>query len=759
MHVIVFLFTYILYKIIIFCRIFVLVEIEIYQGVVSKMENKDTLVCQNCNKQYKSIFKNSPDGIYRSTPDGEYIDVNPTLVKMLGYDSKEELLQINIPDDLYYKQSDRPPADERNKIFVTRFRRKDNTLIWAEVNSWAIYDNNSDVKYYEGIIRNITETKKREMELYTTREKLKYTLSSIAEGVIVTDEKGYISMMNSRAEHLTGYDQKEAEGKLLDNIFHIINEYSQQPVENPVGKVLKTGVVEGLANHTVLIAKDGTRRPIADSASPIKDNKGNVLGVILIFRDVTEKRKMIKRLERSRNKYMSIFENTGTGMAIVAEDTTFMIINKKMEEISGYSKEEMEGKIVLKDIVADKEEYQRMIKYHKRRRNTKLAATVPHHYEFKMCDKQGKIKDIMVTVDIIPDTSQSIASFIDITTRKKIEDKIRYQGYHDDLTGLYNWAYFKESLERLDSKRQLPLSIIMGDVNGLKLVNDAFGHNKGDQLLKNIAKLIKKSCRKEDIVARWGGDEFVILLPRTHSRTANEVVDRIKVACKSEDDRLIKTSVSLGFVTKETADQDIWELLKKAESWMYKHKLTESQSARSSIISSLEETLWERDYETKEHACRLKDLAKKVGKKIGLPGNKIDELILLAGLHDIGKIAIPDSILMKPGPFNEEEWETMKKHSEIGYRIANSSLELASIADGILHHHEWWDGNGYPHQLKGEEIPIISRIISVVDAYDVMTHERPYKKAMEKNKAISELKKYAGHQFDPEIVEIFIGLI
>ncbi|MFW6381744.1 MAG: HD-GYP domain-containing protein, partial [Bacillota bacterium] len=293
------------------------------------------------------------------------------------------------------------------------------------------------------------------------------------------------------------------------------------------------------------------------------------------------------------------------------------------------------------------------------------------------------------------------------------------------------------------------------DVNGLKLVNDAFGHDLGDRLLVQIARLLDNCCRQEDVVARWGGDEFVILLPRTGRQAARRIINRINRACKKAGDDPIQPSISLGFITKEEESSDIWDKLKTAEKWMYKHKLLESESARSSIISSLEETLWEKDYETKEHAQRIKNMALKMGQALGLPENKLDELILLAGLHDIGKIAISDSILLKPDSFTEKEWEAMKKHPEIGYRIAQASSELVPVAEGILHHHEWWDGSGYPYGLSGEDIPLTSRIICIVDAFDVMVHERPYKQPIGVEEALVELKRCAGQQFDPELVRVF----
>ena len=215
----------------------------------------------------------------------------------------------------------------------------------------------------------------------------------------------------------------------------------------------------------------------------------------------------------------------------------------------------------------------------------------------------------------------------------------------------------------------------------------------------------------------------------------------------------------MGITTKESIEQDINKLIGVAEDNMYKHKLTQKQSLHSSMITSLEKALEERNYETQEHMNRMRSLALKLGEKLQFLEDKLDELNLLSSLHDIGKIGISDNIILNPLKLTDEEYEIMKKHTEIGFRIANSNSELASIAKGILSHHERWDGKGYPMGSIGKSIPKIARIISIIDAYDAMTNDRPYRKAHSKEYAIKELLKYAGKQFDPVLVEQFINII
>ncbi len=341
----------------------------------------------------------------------------------------------------------------------------------------------------------------------------------------------------------------------------------------------------------------------------------------------------------------------------------------------------------------------------------------------------------------------------DITKKKKTEKQLTYMSFHDGLTDLYNRAYFEEELKRMDTKRQLPLSYITGDIDGLKLVNDAFGHKEGDRLLKNCAKILKKCCRAEDIVARYGGDEFSMLFPRTSKEYALDVVNRIKESCLKYKGSKIPLSLSLGIATKNLSTQDLQKVIKRAEDDMYRHKLLEAKSITSTIISSLKKSLFEKSIKTENHMEKVRELVLDIGNSMDLSGSQQDELALLATVYDIGKVAVLDDILNKKQALSEKEWETIKKHPEVGYRIAVASKQLSSIAEYILTVQERWDGSGYPQGLKGKKIPTLSRIIAISDAYQAMRDGRPYKKPLGKKEAIEELKRCSGTQFDPELVE------
>ncbi|HBF38692.1 MAG TPA: sensor domain-containing diguanylate cyclase, partial [Firmicutes bacterium] len=349
-----------------------------------------------------------------------------------------------------------------------------------------------------------------------------------------------------------------------------------------------------------------------------------------------------------------------------------------------------------------------------------------------------------------------VVTFFDITERQQSEHEIVYLSYHDQLTGLYNRRYFEQELKLLDAPRNYPLTIIFADMNGLKLVNDSLGHGTGDKLIQKVAEVLLKGCRKDDIVARFGGDEFIVLLPQTEPAEAEEIIKRIKNIALDEKVNSIDISISFGYETKYHQEESAQEILKRAEDYMYKNKLFESPSMKGRTIKAILSTMHEKNKMEEAHSQRVSELCKSMGEVLGLFDQDIEELKTVGLIHDIGKVAIGESILTKLGKLTDIEWKEIKRHPEVGYRILSTVNDLSKMAEYVLAHHERWDGGGYPKGLKGEAIPLQSRIITIADAYDAMTNERTYRDLLSKSVAITELQKNAGKQFDPELLKTFI---
>lgn len=348
---------------------------------------------------------------------------------------------------------------------------------------------------------------------------------------------------------------------------------------------------------------------------------------------------------------------------------------------------------------------------------------------------------------------------LNITPLKKAQEQNLYISYHDMLTGLYNRRYCEEAIQKNDIRDSLPISIILGDVNGLKIVNDAFGHRVGDQLLKTSADILKKTCEGRGIVTRWGSDEFMILLPSTDEAEAESLLRKIKLACAKTQIDAVPVDISFGCATKTIEAESILSTIKIAEDQLNRNKIAESKSMRNSIIKTIMHTLHEKSPREEAHSKRVGELCRKIGVAMNMSEVEISQLNLAGFLHDIGKIAIDDRILSKDGKLSESELDHLRAHPEVGCRILRSSYDISEIADAVLFHHERWDGSGYPKGLSGKQIPLHARIIAIADSFDAMTGRRTYRNHIKSEEAAKEIQFGSGTLYDPKVVDIFVPII
>lgn len=329
-----------------------------------------------------------------------------------------------------------------------------------------------------------------------------------------------------------------------------------------------------------------------------------------------------------------------------------------------------------------------------------------------------------------------------------------------ELAGAYNSDFFYQELLKMDDDKYLPLSIISLDINGLRLINRSLGYKVGNKILKAVAGIIVDQVKQPSYTARIGGSQFAVLIPGTDDTAVNDISRNIlKQFRKYNCSVLTPVTLAIGSSTRKDMSVSIERIYQQAEDTMYNVKFHQKDSFRSCLIRALKTAAWRHDDLINKHSERIISLTKLTAITNGLNGKELSDICLLAELHDIGKIGIPDEIISKPGPLNPEEYKIMQQHCKIGYHIALEIPGLVDLAEYILCHHEWWNGQGYPHGISGEQIPLASRIVSIVDAFDAMTNDRPYRKAMSGNDAINELKRMAGIQFDPKIVEQFLLIL
>ncbi len=485
--------------------------------------------------------------------------------------------------------------------------------------------------------------------------------------------------------------------------------------------------------------------------------------IVAIFDDVTEKTIAEEAVKKQNDLFVSLLEILPVGVFMVdSAEGKPLVVNETGKALLGSG------------IVPDANEHNLSEAYKAFKGNTQkqyptneMPITlgmkgIKSHIDDMVVERPDGSKILLEVLGTpVNDTEgkpwASLVTFMDITDRKKAENELLYLSYHDHLTGLYNRRYFEQELKNLDTPENLPLSVIMFDVNGLKLVNDSFGHDLGDVLLKKSAEAIKKACREDDIAARIGGDEFVILLPRTTAAEAAQISNHIKELASDEKAANMELSISYGYDTKKTDNQSIIEIIANAENHMYRHKLYERSSIRSKITDLIMNTLFEKSDREAAHSNRVSSICQAIASKLNMGQDAVKKMKIAGLIHDIGKIGVDERILNKPGSLTAEERGHIERHPEIGWRLLSSTDEFSELAKYVLSHHENWDGTGYPNGLKGETIPLEARIISVADTYDAMTSERSYRKKMSRDEAVKELIRCSGTQFDPMVVDVFIN--
>lgn len=742
-------------------------------GLLILQKRTKSLLDQS-NTRLEDVIEFLPDATFALNANHQVTIWNKAMEKMTGVCSKDILGKDHYEYALPFYGEQRPHLidllnhnDLEYEHKYDNFKREEHCVsaeafapclfngkgAWVYVKASPLHDDLGNIIGAIEIIRDITEQKESEFLIKRSEENFSNLFNRAPLGYQSLDENGRFIEVNDAWLSTLGYERSEI-------INHWFGEFLEESFVEPFRERFPLFKALGkIHSEFDMKHKDGSFRNIAFEGRIGYKSDGSFEKTHCIIQDITERRRAEERLIESEQTHKALFDFSGVGIGYYTTDGHVISFNQKAVENMGGTYENFEGKSIYEIFPKDSAEF-----YFDRIKKAAISEK-PEDYEdyvklptrelwfystfTRILDAHGNVKGIQII-------SQ------DISELKTKEREITYLSYHDQLTGLYNRRFYDEELRRLNTPRNLPLTIAMGDVNGLKLVNDSFGHKTGDELLISVANVIKKACRQDDIIARLGGDEFAIIFPNTTEEDAGNIISRITSISSNEKVGPVEISISFGYETMTMIDENIEEIVKRTEDHMYRHKLNESSSIRNKTINLIMSTLFEKNEREMKHSERVSQICVAIATEMGLDKDAINHIRTVGLMHDIGKIGIDENLLNSASILTNDEWKEIKKHTEIGYRILNSASDFSDIAEDVYAHHERWDGKGYPRGIKEDAISIFARIIAVADSYDAMISERPYRayrKSMSIHDALDEIRKNAGTQFDPAIAHIFVNRV
>lgn len=719
--------------------------------------NIDLTELKENEEKQKVLVDNSYDIIYRITTDGKFDFISQAWTTLLGH-TVEDALGKSFepyvhPEDLkkltdFFDKIKK--TKQRIEVSDYRLKHKDGSWHIFTTNAVPIWDENGKITGYAGTARDITDLKLALEQALEQKEELERFFTVNLDLLCITDLQGNFIRINKSWERILGYP---VEYILKTNFLTYVHPDDLESTLEAVGNLKDGNPVLNFTNR--YRAWDGNYKHIEWRSVPYNNL------IYAAARDVTENINISRELRMEKELFQTTLLSVGDGVVSTDSSGYIILMNQVAQNLTGWTQEEAKNTHLSKVFPIIREDNREPANVEIK--NAFDSGEILEIQDVLLISKTGKEIPIEKTSAPVRDGEGNITGvvtvFRDFTDRKEKQKEVEYLSYHDQLTGLYNRRFMEDSLKRLDTERNLPLCIMMMDVNGLKMANDAFGHKMGDRLLIASAEILLKVTRADDILCRVGGDEFMLILPQTDCDSANRIKKRIAEKAKAMLLDSVVVSLAVGFEIKTSAFQDINDILRQADSNMYKDKFKFGRSMRLQTINNIIKDIDKKYYLEKEHREKVAEYSLLIGRALEFDENRMEELKLAASVHDVGKIKISEELLNKEGKPSKEEWEELKKHPVTGYKILKAVDDYAGIAEEVLHHHERWDGKGYPKRLKGEEIPLISRIISVADAFQAMTSERPYKSKKTFKEAATELKQCSGTQFAPEIVKIFVELL
>ncbi|MDD5005311.1 MAG: PAS domain S-box protein [Candidatus Omnitrophica bacterium] len=770
---------------------------------------------ESSEQYFRNLFENLPVACFGYDIEGRIITWNKAASNVYGF-KKEDVLNHSIFDTLAQEKDRERTMHFIKEIFKGRSfdglewedKTADGTKRYVYTSTYPLYDLDGNVLMGISVNIDITPQKTIEHELKSSKEHLEKIMETPQSLIVELSPDMKIKMFNTGCELSTGYNRSEVIGKDWLELF--IPDRLKDETRFVFEEVKNDRNILPGHHENPILTKSGEEKIIFWSNTNLKDEDGKVISVISMGIDITERKIAQQKIVEAEEKYRAFLENVPVHVGVIDESGKFVIWNKYSEQMLGYTKEEALGKMSPGDIHETKEEAREVIEI--------ASQKGIFDKELNLIHKDGR--KIPVSLIVVPRVvNNKIVGFLgfgrDVSERKNTEkellaakEKLESIALKDPQTELYNNRYVVERLasEFERAKRSFsPLSLLLIDLDYFKSINDTYGHEFGDKALVQVAKLLKSELRANDIVARWGGEEFMVILPEVDRQNAILVSRKILRVFEykgfGDEKNIVNLKCSVGIVSYpedplfspkemlEAVEKSVFKVktaggngmgsymegfIKKDDdkaALSEKDRLLDSLKEKMSLfairgeesileaIYSLSKSLELKDHTTRTHSEKTVHYAVKLAQRFDLGEREIENVRRAAILHDIGKLGIPDKILLKKGPLTKNEFEIVKQHPKIAAEIMSVAEFLKDSVPYVEHHHERYDGKGYPDGLKGEEIPFGARIVSIVDVYEALTADRPYRRALPKEEAIKIIKDSSGIQFDPKVVNAFLDLI
>jgi len=671
----------------------------------------------------------------------------------------EVFLRLVHPDDLETlnettQQLQNQPDSSVEVLY--RIRRRDGEWVWITSRS-SIVERRKDgtPKRMIGGIIDVSKAMAKEREKNATHQVMDYVIRHSKSGIAVMNRDLRYVYVSEAFHKIYGVDIQNAVGRRHYDDFPDLPEKFKQAHQNALKGIVSQGDRDPYPRDSGRI--DYTRW----ECRPWYDASGSIAGIVVYTEVITDQIQRELDLEKTRNFLKLVMDHLPIGISINTTHPAveFSYMNDLFAKNYGTTREALEHKDGFWEAVYEDPDFRDQIR---QQVLDDIASKDPARMKWinvPLAKKGKPTRYINGYSTEVPESNLVISTVIDVTDENIRRLESEYHASHDFLTGLWNRRQFSADLAAWKKRSHGEMILMMLDINGLKMINDAFGFTVGDQTIRQIASVIKRECEGYGTPYRIGGDEFAILLYGKSAEQAEAFKQLITNRVADLGTSNVPVSIAVGYATKKDDETSVDDVIKEAESFMAKRKILDGRSHRNNAIKGILQTLTGKYEIEKRHSEGVSRYAKAIGEALELSADDVRELSLAGLLHDIGKITVPDSILSKPGSLTDEEYEAVKNHASRGYQILRTADEYSDLAIYCLTHHERFDGSGYPSGLKGTKIPLFSRIIAVADAFEVMTSKRPYREPFSFLKAADELKRHRETQFDPTIVDAFLKIL